>query len=326
MDVSAWLRSIGLIALLGRSALLNCPDRYPLTVEARTGRPRPALMNTDAELCLPPLRRLLDRLPGLVRVGLYDDPFEEYLHQQTRDKTWDVPVLAAMLDRHGGPVLDIGCGRGRISLALAARGATVRAVDSSEAVIARLQTDLATRSENLVTVVHGDVLDPGTGHGFAVIGDVAINMFTHPDQVITLLRRIRTALAHGGALALPVLTADGVSHYRNRNGVLADEYTDSTGSQHLVIGSMRFDPDGPYFSRTLFSQQNSPGAGPVHAHLACVRERLWTWSTLGPLTETAGLMLDGRHAAGPGQPSAEVLVLVPNPSHHTGTPPERSRG
>jgi len=82
----------------------------------------------QTEPCLPPLRRLLGRLPGLVRVGPYDDPFEQYLHQQTCGITWDLDIVTKLAEHHPGPVLDIGCGRGRIALALAERGAHVRAV------------------------------------------------------------------------------------------------------------------------------------------------------------------------------------------------------
>jgi len=239
------------------------------------------------------------------------------LHQQTCGITWDLEIVTKLAERHPGPVLDIGCGRGRIALALAERGAHVRAVDSSPAVITKLRATLASsgRPGSRVTPVHGDLLDPrtdlGTGNGLAVLGDVAINMFARPEQASHLLRRVRASLAPDAVFALPILTAEGISRYARRNGVLADEFTDDSGRQHIVFGSMRYEPDGPYFSRTLFSQQDLAGTGPVRVYLACIRERLWTWSTLRPLVHAAGLELAEREAVHADGPVAEVLVLTP---------------
>ena len=67
-----------------------------------------------------------------------------------RRSTWDrrsatglekvtAAVLAACAIEPGDQVVDIGCGAGQLSLALADRGARVLAIDASEAMIARLE-------------------------------------------------------------------------------------------------------------------------------------------------------------------------------------------
>jgi SAM-dependent methyltransferase len=50
----------------------------------------------------------------------------------------DLPVWRALAAAAGGPVLDLGCGTGRVALDLAARGHEVTAVDADEALVRAL--------------------------------------------------------------------------------------------------------------------------------------------------------------------------------------------
>ena len=76
----------------------------------------------------------------------------------------------------GGPVLELGCGTGRIALPLAERGVTVHALDSSQAMLDQLALKLAervgTRQQDLRVTTHlGDMssFDLRTEPPFAVV-------------------------------------------------------------------------------------------------------------------------------------------------------------
>ncbi|MFF0598902.1 class I SAM-dependent methyltransferase [Streptomyces antibioticus] len=273
-------------------------------------------------ICLPPFRGLLDRLPALRVTDLYEDPFEPYLHQQTAAKTWDVGHVTAIAGRRGGPVLDIGCGRGRVALALADAGLATTAVDTSGAATDRLRAHLARHpaAAGRVRVVRGDILDPrtavGTGFTTAVLGDTAVNMFADPHTLVAFLGRVRTLLAPGGVFCLPVLTEGALAAYARRNGVLATDFLDDDGARHVLFAAMRHEEDGPHFSRTLFLPDvRRDGRGEPVAYLAAVRERLWTSASLAPHLREAGLEVADRVPAparddGLGRVDAEVLTLT----------------
>ena len=52
--------------------------------------------------------------------------------------TEDLPVWRALAARHGGPVLDVGAGTGRVTLDLARAGHAVTALDTDPALLRRV--------------------------------------------------------------------------------------------------------------------------------------------------------------------------------------------
>lgn len=107
----------------------------------------------------------------------------------------------------GGPALDLGCGPGQHSLALAALGFDpVTAVDSSPTLLAELQ--LHARDVPTVRAVAADLtaglaglVDPGTAAVALCMGDTVGHL---PDRaaVARLLADVRVALRPGGRLVL----------------------------------------------------------------------------------------------------------------------------
>lgn len=274
------------------------------------------------QICLPPFRHLLDRLPALRVTDFYDDPFEPYLHQQNAAKSWDTDHLTAIAERQGGRVLDIGCGRGRVALALAASGLSVTAVDSSRAATARLAAHLTKHPELAArtSVVCQDFFntDGSVGEGYltAALGDTSVNMFAEADALTGLLHRVRSLLAPDGVFCFAVLTEAALTSYLGRNGVLATDFDDDQGRRHLLFAAVRHDPGGPYFSRTLFAPEGIRDDGEPVACLAAVRERLWTRLTLEPHAHAAGFeVVDSVPAVArddkAGRVDTEILVLAP---------------
>ncbi|MGI5429253.1 hypothetical protein [Streptomyces sp. CA-179760] len=115
---------------------------------------------------------------------------------------------------------------------------------------------------------------------------------------------------------LPALTEPALGAYTRRNGVLATDFTDDHGNRHLLFAAMRHDPDGPYFSRTLFLPDTArDGRGEPVSYLAAVRERLWTPASLTPHIREAGLQVTESIPVVPrddasGRMDAEILVLA----------------
>jgi SAM-dependent methyltransferase len=259
-----------------------------------------------------PIKALLGRLGGIqVHPDPYSGPFEAYHHHATGTQTWDVAAIEAVARETGGRVLDVGCGRGRLALALASAGHDVTAVDTSEPAIARLRELAAGRIEVLAGDVTDPALLPARRFGLAALADLSINLFDTDEAVTSLFAAVERVLAPGGRLCLPVLSS--VDQFARLRGMTGVPFTDDAGGQRLMWLVLHYEADGPYFHRSLFLQDDNAVDGSFAGHVTAVRERLWTTETLRPHLAATGLRVTGtrplRIPAAGVPASAELLVV-----------------
>ena len=131
----------------------------------------------------------------------------------TRDALWhdvecasytaDLDLWRELADGAGGPVLDIGCGTGRVALDLAERGHDVTAVDSD----AMLVRTLAARARERGLRLHAEVADAralalGARYALAIAPMQLVQLLGGPDGRARLLGSTRLHLRSGATLAL----------------------------------------------------------------------------------------------------------------------------
>ncbi len=106
-----------------------------------------------------------------------------------------------------GPILEIGCGTGRVLLPLAQRGHTLTGVDNAPPMLDRLRAKLERASRHLKrppTVLHAEMTDFRAPGDFGLV-IVPFNTFTHLhtlEQQVAALTCWRAHLSPGGQLAL----------------------------------------------------------------------------------------------------------------------------
>jgi SAM-dependent methyltransferase len=109
----------------------------------------------------------------------------------------------------GGPVLELGAGTGRITLAIAQAGVAVYALDSHPAMLAALRRKLADLPEDVqarVTVVEADMTDFDIRQHFSLViapFRAFLHNLTAADQ-LHCLRRVHQHLRPGGSFAFNV--------------------------------------------------------------------------------------------------------------------------
>lgn len=123
----------------------------------------------------------------------------------------DLPLWEELAAEAGSPVMDIGCGTGRVALHLARRGFEVLAIDMDAELLAALR-DKAAAERLAVSTEAADVrkLDGHEGEFPLVLAPMQlVQLLGGPTARVTALGRIRRTLQPGGLVAVAIVEGAG---------------------------------------------------------------------------------------------------------------------
>ena len=111
--------------------------------------------------------------------------------------------------RVGGPVLELACGTGRLTIPLARAGLEIVGLDASPAMLAQAKQKSAAAGGD-VSFVSGDMrcFDLGRSFGVVLVSCNSLGHLTEPEDLQACLAAIRRHLAPGGVLAFDVVLPD----------------------------------------------------------------------------------------------------------------------
>ena len=196
--------------------------------------------------------------------------------EREADGIWQLANLAP-----GSRVLDAPCGYGRLSLALASRGAQVLGVDQSEALLA----DAATRPHANLRYLRADLREPLTEGNF----DAALNIFsslgygTEADDLAILTNLARSVRA-GGTVIVESNHRDNIVARLTKGLPSAFRLPDL-----MVIEEPKFDPATGRIDTTWY------WSGPIGSGSKSASFRVYAITELVSLVERAGLTVRGIH-------------------------------
>jgi SAM-dependent methyltransferase len=131
-----------------------------------------------------------------------------YYDLENANFTEDLGYWLDLADEHGDPILELGCGTGRVLLNLARRGHAVTGIDSSPDMLARLQASLgAATGQHLAQppqIVQAAFEEFELAQRFN-LALMPFNTFMHlltTEAQLSFLARVRRHLAPEGVLAL----------------------------------------------------------------------------------------------------------------------------
>lgn len=178
--------------------------------------------------------------------------YDKYLTREVSDEEADIVGDLCDIDA-GDRVLDLACGYGRIANALAAGGAEVVGIDTSETFLERAREDAAARGVT-VDYRHGDMRTIEFDGEF----NAAISWFTafgyHDDATCRdILRRAHRALVPGGCLLVETINRDlGCLTMEDRPSVKEVD-------GEFMIDMGRYDPlDGRLVVRRFVTRNEQP--------------------------------------------------------------------
>lgn len=179
------------------------------------------------------------------------DPYLDvarYYDAENADLVEDLPAYELLVERFGAPVLEIGCGTGRVALYLARNGARVVGVDPSEAMLERARRHAAEFSLPAGRLewqpAEAASLDLDERFKLAILAFGTFQHLLTAEEQIAALTRIAAHLTPGAGIAIdmpnpiPSIRADDLS------ALLVDRiFTDpQTGHTVFQQSLSRLDP------------------------------------------------------------------------------------
>ncbi len=231
--------------------------------------------------------------------------------------TEDLPCWVDLARRQGGPILELGCGSGRVMLHLAREGFEVTGVDSSPAMITLARRRLALQKSIAprITLLEDDFTRLRLGKTFPLI-ILPFNTFAHmvePADAGAALETIAAHLASGGLAAfalpnpIPIYGDPPESLVLER--IFRDEERNVTIQQ---FSSLRADR-AAQLGHITWIYDEIDGAGTVTRTTVLMTLRYFFPNELSSLLERAGLRLLhlwGDYDCSPFAEDSPVLIVV----------------
>lgn len=245
----------------------------------------------------------------------WDDyaPFYDWENARTLGRR-DVPFWRNLARHAGGPVLELGCGTGRISLPLGRAGVTVIGIDRSEQMLARAHARVRrAKLGRAVHLVRGDIRHLPVRSGLAMVlapYGVLQSLLRERDLAETL-RAVHDVLQPGGVFGLE-LVADLPSWDEYEKRVSLAGWRGRRGGAHVtLVETVRQDR---VRRRTIFDQTFTERRGRGRRiHRFSLTFRTLSVPQMRRRLERAGFevtALLGDYRGGPWDPRAEVWVVL----------------
>jgi SAM-dependent methyltransferase len=140
------------------------------------------------------------------------DLIAKYYHFLHGDLEEDLPMWKALAEDVSAPILEVGCGTGRLLLPLAEAGHTVTGIDLSEVALSAVQAKLeATGLTERVSILKADMRNFDLPHQNFALALLPLNTFMHchtMDDQLTTLQTIHKHLQSNGRLIIDLFHPD----------------------------------------------------------------------------------------------------------------------
>lgn len=134
----------------------------------------------------------------MTQADAYDISAKHYDAAYAAAELVDMPFYVDLAREIGGPVLEIGCGTGRVLLPIARAGIEIHGLDQSPAMLDVLKAKLASEPEEIrrrVTLHAGDMRHARLGRKFPLV-TIPFRPLQHMHTIVDQLAALRTAVLH----------------------------------------------------------------------------------------------------------------------------------
>jgi ubiquinone/menaquinone biosynthesis C-methylase UbiE len=227
----------------------------------------------------------------------------------------DVPFWRNLALQAGGPVLELGCGTGRISIPLGRAGVSLVGVDRSEAMLARARQRIRRgRLASQVQLIRSDIRSmPFAGSPFSLVMapyGVLQSLLRERDLAATL-KAVKGVLQPGATFGLE-LVADLPAWKEYKKRVSLSGWRGAKGGAHVtLVETVRQDPARHL---TIFDQAFTEKRGSRRrTHRFALTFRTLSVPQMTRRLEKAGFEITallGDYRGGPWDPRADVWMIL----------------
>jgi SAM-dependent methyltransferase len=240
---------------------------------------------------------------------------------ENQGKDDDIALYLRLAEQYGEPIIDIGCGTGRVMIPLAEAGYTVNGIDNEQAMLDRVERGIAHQpglAEQLV-LHHGDVRDYKFAEPFklTLVPYNGLMHFHTQDEQLRVLRQLRRWTHDDGLMVLDL---------PNAGEVFATEETDALMFERTFLepetGHMVMQMSNSYLDRTaqllhvtwIYDEITADGI--VHRTTAPLLLYYYFFSELRLLLRATGWQIEavfGDTDLGPYEDGCERMIVFAKP-------------
>lgn len=245
------------------------------------------------------------------------DKIAQYYDAENQHFLDDLPLYIELAEEHGGKILDVGCGTGRVTFHLASAGYDVVGVDYSEQMLAiaerKLQASPALRSR--VKLVQTDILQYVSVEQFPLVLVPYNGLMHFPEQAdqLAVLERLSTLMADDGLLVMDLPNA-GEAMATENDGTLILERSFLVDGNLVMQQSVSYiDRVQQHLSVTWIYDEIGAEDQVLRRTLAPLALRYITWGEMQLLLRLAGLAIVdvyGDYEQNPFEDGAERMIVV----------------
>jgi SAM-dependent methyltransferase len=239
--------------------------------------------------------------------------FPRLYHAHHSRHTEDLPFWLDLAQRQGGPILELGCGSGRVLLPLAEAGQRVYGLDNDPGMLGVLQEQLTPALRPAVTVWVGDLCAFRLAMAFRLVL-LPCNTYStlSAGQRQTTLACVRRHLQPGGVFAVSLPNPARLRRMPPRGEPEVEESFPHPLDGEPVQVSSAWERDDRYFTLRWHYDHLLPD-GRVERLTAEVRHTLAPAKTYLQEVESAGLHVGqmlGDFDGQPYSPSSDNLIII----------------
>ena len=239
----------------------------------------------DESAAFGPFRKILKLSGGVKVTSYYDDVFARWDDRISREQTWDVAGYREVLGQCREPLLDVGCGTGRMAFALRGCYGSYVGIDQAAAPLEIFRRRLGDLAGEDVSLLQADVLGEFSCPapiGTAVLGSVTINSFATEPVARQLLTRLSEVSGPRLRVLVPVFAESVAAGFERFTRVVDVLEHDTEAGPCLVWRGMHYEPETRRILHNVFvEQRHEDRVGVLGLHV----ERVWR---PGEIAEIAG--------------------------------------
>ena len=161
-----------------------------------------------------------------------------YYDAENTDKNDDIPFYLELAEEYGAPLMDIGCGTGRVMFPLAQAGYEAHGIDNEPAMLERGRDIAKTlKYGNLAHFHEGDATtyDPGKKFKLMLVPYNGLMHFHSQEQQLALLQNLRKMTLDDGLMILDLPNAGEIFATQDTDSVMMERTFLEPESGHMVM-------------------------------------------------------------------------------------------